>query len=195
MSSDTQLLEQFVECFDEFDDDGVVPRHTDLSLLAPFYAKLPARFPSLFEQLLTNYRWPEVHLRRLRLLPNPSGPGFDAFVRGLFQDQGLVDVLLAHGFIQFGRAVDGAIYDPICFDSRRRRRGGDCPVVRLNHESALLNCRIKLVTELAPTFRDLVKGTIEDAQFRGSGSGVARGNALSRQIQYPAKTSPWIDRI
>jgi hypothetical protein len=33
------------------------------------------------------------------------------------------------------------------------------------------------------------------AQFRGSGSEGAPGNAVSRQIQYPAKTSPWIDRI
>src|SRR5437660_6687990 len=166
MSSDAELLEQFVECFDKFDDGEVVPRHTDLSLLAPVYAKLPARFPPLFEQLLANYRWPEVHLRRLRLLPNPSSPGFEAFARGLFQDQGLVGVLLAHGFIQFGRAVDGAIYDPICFDSQRRRHGGDCPVVRLNHESPLLNSRIKLVTELASTFRDLVNSTIEDVRAK-----------------------------
>lgn len=165
MSSDAQLLKQFVECFD-IDDGEVMPLHTDLSLLAPVYAKLPARFPSLFEQLLMSYRWPEVHLRRLRLLPNPSGPGFDAFARELFQDQGLVHVLLAHGFIQFGRAVEGAAYDPICFDSRRRRHGGDCPVVRLNHESALLNSRIKPVKELAPTFRELVSSTIEDVKAR-----------------------------
>ena len=166
MSSDAQLLEQFVKCFDKSEDGEVVPLHTDLSLLAPVYAKLPARFPLLFEQLLMNYRWPEVHLKRFRLLPNLSGPWFDGFARELFQDQGLVDVLLAHGFIQFGRAVDGASYDPICFDSRRRRHGGDCPVVRLNHESALLNTQIKLVTELAPSFRELVSSTIEDVRAK-----------------------------
>jgi len=32
------------------------------------------------------------------------------------------------------------------------------------------------------------------AQFSGSGTGVAPGNAVSQQIHSPAQTSPWIDR-
>ena len=32
------------------------------------------------------------------------------------------------------------------------------------------------------------------AQFSGSGTGVAPGNAVSQPIYYPAQTSAWIDR-
>ena len=166
MTSDTQLLAQFVECFTKFDDAEVVACSTDASLLAQLQSRLPARFPRLFEQLLTSYRWSEVHLGRLRLLPSSLGVGLDGFAAELFADRGLTDILLPQGFIQFGRALDGAAYDPICFDTQRQRHGGDCPVVRLDHEAALVGLRVRRVAELAPTFRELVSLIIEDVRER-----------------------------
>lgn len=168
MNSDTELLALFVQCFAQFDDCEVITVPTDASLLRDLESGLPGRFPRLFEQLLTSYRWSEVDLGRLRLLPNPPGTGFDRFATELFADRGLVEVLLRQGFIPFARAVDCAMYDPICFDTKRQRHGGDCPVVRLSHEAALIRFRTKQVAELAPTFRDLISLIIADARARDS---------------------------
>jgi hypothetical protein len=53
------------------DEYGMVawrPRKTDPepALLEPLYAKLPAKFPPLFERLLLTYRWAEVGLASLQ---------------------------------------------------------------------------------------------------------------------------------
>lgn len=41
--------------------------------LDPLYAKLPARFPSLYEELILSYRWDEVFLPNFTLIANPPG--------------------------------------------------------------------------------------------------------------------------
>lgn len=48
---------------------------TDAYALEPLYAKLPARFPPLYEQLLLSYRWAEVDLQSFTLLANSPGEG------------------------------------------------------------------------------------------------------------------------
>lgn len=42
---------------------------TDPSALDPIYARLPARFPELFERLLLTYRWAEVHQDAFTMFP------------------------------------------------------------------------------------------------------------------------------
>jgi len=49
---------------------------TDAYALEPLYAKLPARFPRLYEQLLLSYRWAEVDLQSFTLLANSPGEDF-----------------------------------------------------------------------------------------------------------------------
>jgi hypothetical protein len=68
----------------ESDPSGMVrwkPRRleTQASSLQPIYAKLPARFPPLFERLLLTYRWAEVDLQGNRLLRNPLGHDLAGF--------------------------------------------------------------------------------------------------------------------
>lgn len=161
MEEDT-LLTKLAGCFVKQDEAGFVACSTEASLLEPLRSRLPARLPRLFERMLTNYRWPEVDLGPLRLLPNPPGSGFDGFAQALFRDRGLAAVLLPEGFVQFARANDGRMYDPICFDTRRARGGGDCPIVRLDHEAALCFSRVKPVAELAPTFRELASRIVQN---------------------------------
>src|SRR5215469_2156711 len=48
---------------------------TSSEYLEPIYAKLPARFPPLYERLVLSYRWAEIDLELFTLLANP--PGFD----------------------------------------------------------------------------------------------------------------------
>jgi hypothetical protein len=54
-------------------------------------------------------------------------------------------------------------YDPVCFDLRRRESGGDCRIVKIDHEEILCNYRVVEVIEIAPTFRRLVELVYADA--------------------------------
>ncbi len=76
----------------------------------------------------------------------------------IFKDPGLVESLIPGGLIQFGKGPD-INYDPVCFDIKNRRKDGDYRIVRVDHvdhEEVLCNSRIRIVAELAPSFRDLV---------------------------------------
>jgi len=135
---------------------------TDLSQLEPLLAKLPARFPPLFEQLVLSYRWAEVDLQLLRLLPNPLGTDLRGLLSEMTKDPALWENLLASGYIQFGRGTD-MDYDPVCFNIRSRTRDRDYKIVKIDHEEILCNNRVKVVAELAPSFRQLILQTIERA--------------------------------
>lgn len=112
---DAALLKRFATAF------GLSPRAAiaGREALEPLYARLPGRFPPLFEQLVTAYDWEEeVDLGPFRLLPNPLGR----------EVSGGED-----GFIPFAVGPDGAW---VCFDTERRRNDRDCPVVQDGEEIA-----------------------------------------------------------
>jgi hypothetical protein len=136
---------------------------TNRSYLENIYAKLPGRFPRLYEQLVLAYRWAEVDLTRFTLLANPPGVDLEPLLQQIQADKHLSKVLEENGYVRFAKGPD-IDYDPVCFDFRRRRQGGDCPVVKLDHEQILCNSRIRKVAELAPSFRDLVFTTIATAR-------------------------------
>ena len=187
-TGDLQLIDRFVESWAKLDDlwtfpdlDPVAvklscaetpasggfawcPRRcrTDRSALSALYAWLPAPLPPLYEQLILGYRWAEVDLRRVRLLANPPGPDLSRLGDEIRKDKGLAAPLLSNGFVQFGRS-SGPNYDPVCFDTRKKRPDGECRIVRLDHEAILQFSHTQEVEEVAPTFRSLVRGIIEDA--------------------------------
>jgi hypothetical protein len=137
---------------------GVTTNPTELE---PLYAKLPARFPPLYEQLVLSYRWADVDLRDYELLANPPGEGLRNLLRCINGDGHMTSELLKSGYIQSGRATGGH-YDPVCFDIKSRKNR-DYRIVRIDHEEILCNYRIKVVSELATSFRALVLQTIERA--------------------------------
>lgn len=132
---------------------------TDRAGLEQLYSRLPARFPRLFELLLLSYRWAEVDLRLYTLLANPPGPDLTGFFQRITKDTALWSCLTQAGYIQFGRGAD-ASYDPVCFDVRSRRKGGECRIVKIDHEEILCNDRVKITAELAPSFRQLMLDTV-----------------------------------
>jgi hypothetical protein len=137
-------------------------KRTDPSQLDPLLAKLPARFPPLFEELVLSYRWAEVDLQLFRLLPNPPGPDLSGLLHEMMKAKALWDGLLPAGFIQFGMGPD-MDYDPVCFDIRSRTKRKDYRIVKVSHEEILCNNRVKVVSELAPSFERLILQTIERA--------------------------------
>ena len=187
MDEDT-LLEQFVASFEKLDEmivygdiDPVAAElaggesdksglkywrplkvSTDRSLCDLIYARLPGRFPPLFERLVLSYRWAEVDLQAYRLLANPPGPDLSGLLGQMSKDRSLWESLIPAGLIQFGMGPD-IDDDPVCFDTKSRKDNGDCRIVKVDQEEILGNKRVKVVAELAPSFEDLVRQTIRRA--------------------------------
>ena len=115
-----EIIERYISCFSKFDDmtafEGIDLIATELasetlgaygekhwlplkvetprSALDSIYAKLPARFPPLYERLVLSYRWAEVDLGTYRLVANPPGSGVDGLFREMSGDEGLTESLL-----------------------------------------------------------------------------------------------------
>jgi hypothetical protein len=136
---------------------------TEIQYLDALYAKLPARFPPLYEGLVISYRWEEVDIRRCTLLANPTGPNLNGLFSHMSHDATLWTQLSRGGYIPFGKGTGGD-YDPVCFDLQSRKKSGECRVVKINHEGILCNNRIKVVAEVAPSFEALVLQTIDLAE-------------------------------
>jgi hypothetical protein len=183
-----ELLEHFVASFEKLDEmtaveeidpvawqlgiDGAdeygwkkwrpIKVKTPPSALEPIYAKLPARFPRLYEALVLSYRWAEVDLGTYRLLANPPGQDLSGLLNEMSNAPALWNALLPAGFVPFGKGPD-IDYDQVCFDIKTRRHGGECRIVKIDHEEILCNNRVKVVAEVAPNFVQLVMATIERA--------------------------------
>jgi hypothetical protein len=180
------LIEQFVASFERLDEMAVFETtdpvaeqlavgdpdeygrrnwrpsaiRTEAAMLDLLYATLPARFPVLFEELVLSYRWADVDLRSFRLLANPPGPDLSSLLASASHDRTLWGTLIPAGYVQFGRGPD-MDYDPVCFDIRSRKKGRDYRIVKIAHEEILCNNRIKVVKEIAPSFDQLVRETID----------------------------------
>lgn len=135
---------------------------TSPATLEDIYARLPARFPRLFELMVLSYRWAEVDLVSYSLLANPPSSDLTGFIQQITQSPAFSEALLPAGFIQFGRGPD-MDFDPVCFDIKGRKQGGDCRIVKIDHEEILCNSRVKVVAELAPSLYQLVLQTIDRA--------------------------------
>jgi len=183
-----QLLDQFVACWRKLDGCDLRESIDDLSFSLPsdsplraddhhwrplqlaadksmleaVYAKLPARFPPLYEQLVLSYRWLEVDLQLYRLHANLPGPGLSGLLGRILKDKFLSGFLLKNGFIPFGKGTD-MDYDPVCFDLTSRKKNREFEIVKLDHEEILCSERIRVVAKLAPSFEQLVRQTIEVA--------------------------------
>jgi hypothetical protein len=181
----SQLLDQFVACWRKLDgydlresiDDlsfslpsdsplradahhwRPLQLATDKSMLDAVYAKLPARFPPLYEQLVLSYRWLEVDLQWYRLHANPPGPDLSGVLGRILKDEFLSGFLLKNGYIPFGKGGD-MDYDPICFDLKARKKNREFEIVKLDHEEILCNEHLRVVAKLAPSFEQLVVQTI-----------------------------------
>jgi hypothetical protein len=192
MISDGALLDNYVASFEKLDDMAAVKEifpiawelavgdadeygekrwrpvkvATDSSMLEPIYAQLPARFPRLYEELLLSYRWAEVDLGSYTLLANPLGPDLSRLQDSLYMGPNhLWKALVPAGYVQFAKGPD-VDFDPVCFDYSSRRQGGDCIIVKIDHEEILCNNRIKVVAELSHSFRELVEQTIRTAELK-----------------------------
>lgn len=152
------LLQEFTQKFAACDNEDVlelvVQVTTESSALTEIYRGLSAKFPSLFEMLLLNYRWFPSRVAGLRLLANPPGKGLSGFLKEITRDGCLYEVCISDGYLQFALAEDVS-YDPICFDFKKRS-SPKVALVRLDHEEILCRERIRVKEIVAESFEEFV---------------------------------------
>lgn len=141
---DAAQLKRFASAF------GLSPRPViaGREIFDPLYGKLPARFPPLFEQLVTGFAWEEeTDLGPLRLLANPPGSDLSGLEAAIFRNSGLIEALRPAGLLLFALGPNG---EAVCFDSERRRSDRDCPIVLVRGSG-------EVVEEIFPSFRALIE--------------------------------------
>ncbi len=133
--------------------------------VAELEGKLLFRFPPLYRELITRYRFAEFEVGPIMFLANTGTPDYYELADVIFRDKHLYPTLLEKGLIQFGKQAGGG-YDPICFDLTRAV-GTDAPIVQLDHEGVLIYERIRVLDEIAPTFKCFVEQVIDGRYSAG----------------------------
>ncbi len=128
----------------------------DPARLARYEARLPAPLPPSLHSLAARYAYPAFEIGPILLFANTGDESvwYEMSV-ATFEDEGLSTVLQRNGYLQFARPATGS-YDPVCFDSKRRDRSGEYPIVQLDHEAILQAETIEIVSEIAPSFLSLI---------------------------------------
>jgi hypothetical protein len=121
------------------------------SWLSDLMYKLPKRFPTSFQSLISRYAFPAFQMGPVFLFGNTGEETKWELKEKIFKDEFMANQLMRGGFLQFGNPYEYH-YDPICFDTRQ---GNEYRIVQLDHEEILCNSRIKIVKEIAPSFLDL----------------------------------------
>jgi len=124
--------------------------------VAELETKLPGRFPPSFRSLVTRYLFPALEIGPVEVFANTGTRLTAELADAIFADRFLAEPLLRNGFVQIGRPGSGS-YDPIAFDLGRRRGGGECPLVRIDHEVALMQGQVRVIEEVAPSFLALIE--------------------------------------
>lgn len=154
--STDKLIDEFVAK----SNDGCIRRVPSAEWFEALESRLPRRLPPSYRSLATRYAFPAFDLGPVHLFANTGAPEeVDELSVRVFLDPVMSGVLLRNGYVQIGRPVDGS-YDPVCFDLNERRGGGESPIVRIDHESALQWERVAVKERIADSFSELLSKNI-----------------------------------
>ncbi|HUO03916.1 MAG TPA: SMI1/KNR4 family protein [Candidatus Binataceae bacterium] len=129
--------------------------------VATFEERVGFSLPRPFRSLISRYRFAEFTVGPISFFAN-TGVNLDGELsRAVFADKGIWPFLLKIGYIQFGRPAGGS-YDPVCFDTTRGKNG-DAPIVRIDHEGALIRNRLSVVENIAPSFAGFMESAFSGA--------------------------------
>lgn len=122
-------------------------------------SKLPKRLPPSFESLLSRYSFASFDVSGISFWGwGPTSE--DLFDVALPQRGSLSELLLPAGYFQIGRPDTGS-FDAICFDLNTRKQNREYRIVLADHEEILSNSRVKIRSELWPSFRNFLEVAIE----------------------------------
>src|ERR1700682_5116441 len=127
-------------------------RRFEVSWMEEVEARLPRKFPAIFQSFVTRYIFPEFEWAQVLFFENtPETIGYSGHELrvAVFQDARLFEVLSSNGYVQFGQPSTGS-YDPVCFAPSGRQE--DSPIVRIDHEDILIRGQVHVVETFAPSF-------------------------------------------
>jgi len=120
------------------------------SWISELEERLPGALSPSYRSLVCRYLFPSFRVGNVLLFASTGDHVELELADTIFKDPALARVMLAGGFVQIGRYRD--LYDPVCLDLSKRAGGGECPLVRLDHEEALIHGRAKLLDQVAGSF-------------------------------------------
>jgi len=119
--------------------------------------KMAHQFPPCFRGLVCRYSYPAFEFGPVTFFANTGRDTWWELERRLFLDPIMSPLLLHADYIQIGNPIFGH-YDPVCIHSGSHAEDG--PVVALDHEDILMEKRLTVVRQIAPSFADLVNSLV-----------------------------------
>jgi hypothetical protein len=126
--------------------------------------RIPFPLPRCFTDFVHHYTFEDFEICRLRHYDNYDGKERWCWQVALFADKPIFDICTSHRFLPIGQPEDSN-YDRVCLDLNRLK-SGDCPLVQLDHEAILLRDKIKVVAELAPSYKKLIQKVLASYQLQ-----------------------------
>jgi hypothetical protein len=151
-----KLIESFAA---KVKDHGVPVRKEDnKSRFELFERKLPKRLPQSFASILSRYSFPAFDVLGITLF------AWDSDLNPYIQEasaakDSLSEFLIPAGFVQIGRTDTGG-FDAICFDWNKPVQNREYRIVQVDHEDILCNSKVRVVSELWPSFIKLVEDAL-----------------------------------
>jgi hypothetical protein len=155
------IIDQFVACIDP--SASIFHRLESAPWVEVLETRLPKRFPTSFQALLTRYAFQTFDADGISFFANTGGDSNEELSVAIFNDRIIADTTMKAGYIQFARP-EGGSYDPICFDARLAVNNREFPIVRLCHEEILCRDRILVSETIADSFYRFVAARISSAK-------------------------------
>ena len=122
-------------------------------------SRLPTRLPPSFESLLSRYSFAPFDASGISFFG--WGPPSTELYDVAFRRRGsLSEFLLPAGYFQIGRP-DTASFDAVCFDLNTPKQNREYRIVLADHEEVLSNSRVKIRSELWPSFRNFLETVVK----------------------------------
>jgi len=124
--------------------------------------RLPFTLPRCFTDFVCRYAFTDFEISRLHHYDNYDSNERRCWHVALFSDKLIFETCTANLYLPIGQP-EGGNYDRLCLDLNRTKHG-DCPIVQLDHEAILLNEKIEIVAELAPSYKKLITTVLDNYQ-------------------------------
>lgn len=115
------------------------------------------KLPRSYKQFFNGYEFDTFYTNGIEFYGNTGFGSLDDIFTAIFKDKIMSSFLLKNGYLQFARPDCGS-YDPICFNTNKKR-GDEYEIVHICHESILCNNKIKIIKVIAPSFRHWLEET------------------------------------
>jgi len=137
---------------------AIVQLEDNSSRLHDLEAKLPKRLPPSFESFLSRYSFQSFDVLGISFFG--WGPGATELLEVASPQRGsLSELLLPAGYFQIGRPDTGS-FDAVCLDMNTQMQNREYRIVLADHEEILPNLRIKIRSELWPSFHKFLATSV-----------------------------------